>query len=130
MLLEDGIGPSALVSVGLLLSVVSYAAAAPVAIVVHLHCLFGKLESSADSLALEDVPVEILAEKLSGLIIDEILRVDHDNNFGPELMKGHSDLFRVAGIDKDHVRQLVHLVLEYSLDVLRLDVVDEPQVVD
>lgn len=58
-------------------------------------------KSYPDPLSSENIPVEILTKYLSGLIIDFILRVNHDAVFGPRFIEYFADDFRVAGVDED-----------------------------
>lgn len=60
--------------------------------------VLGFLEGEADFLASEDVPIEIFTEYLGSLVINFILRVNHDAILGTCLEKYSTNNLRMARV--------------------------------
>ena len=69
-------------------------------IMFHSHCDLGLPKGVAHPIPSENHTIEVLTENLSSLIIDLILRVNHDDILGPTLIKDPTDSFRVTAVDE------------------------------
>ena len=75
-------------------------AAATQAVVLEPYCHLGLPEGVTNLLAPENHTVEVFAKYLSGLVIDLVLRVDHDDILGPALVEYAADGLGVAAVDE------------------------------
>lgn len=76
-------------------------AAAPKTIVFHSNSVLCLLERETHFFPSKDIPIEIFAKYLGSLIINFILRINHDDILGPSFKKNLTDDLRVAGVNKN-----------------------------
>lgn len=76
-------------------------AAASKAIVLHTDGVLCLFEWKSNLLSSEDISVEILTENLCCLIIDFVLRIDHNDIFSSNLIKYLTNNLRMTGINED-----------------------------
>lgn len=108
-------------AVGLVLLSRSMPAAAPRTVMLDFDVILGLLESHPYFFAPENVAIEVFAEDLCCLIVNFVLRVDHDAVLGSCLIEDATDDLRVAAVDKYQLRHDFSTILKNLFDFVCCD---------